>query len=299
MDDNILNLLAMSFFLKSILVVAAGLLSPTAAILNAAQPLERRTVQRDAMSPTAENALTVGNLALSGIDYATYQRERVALFAAAEPGDFAALFTHLRRDARPPLMQPGQWHACVNDLFSRLTHRPPPGLDLERELITVVHKAEDVVVRDYALQHLAILAAAEKGPQPEASLALLREAATWKASELSGTALINLYHLGDGVDDGALADRALAVATDPAAREAARSTALQIGVLLKDERFLAPAVEIARRSPIVAHRASAARAIAVFGGPEERTLLLQLRRRGPEPITNIANEALARIENDL
>lgn len=259
-------------------------------------PQERRTVSREPV-PAGIATLTVGDLVESGADYDAYQRNRASLLATADTGDFAVWFGQLRRDERPPLMRRGQWHACVNDLFSHLTRHPMQELDLQGELISVIREAEDTVVRDYALQHIAILARA-KPADSGAALSVLREAATWKNSPLSGTALLNLYHLDQGLDDGALAESALAVAGDPTAHEASRSTALQVGVLLNDKRFLAPAADIARRSPIVAHRASAARALAAFGGPEQRPLLLRLRRRGPEPITNIANEALAQFEND-
>ncbi|MCC5846268.1 MAG: hypothetical protein JJU05_18625 [Verrucomicrobia bacterium] len=259
--------------------------------------LERRAVTRGrpVEQNTPQAVLNVATLPVSAADYDTFQRERETLFTSATAEEWRVFFQRLRADARPHRMIPGQWHACVNDLFSRLTRQTPPGFNLEEALITTAREAGDTVIRDYALQHLAILGA---GSEHGASRALLREASGWSESSLSGTALLNLYHLKDGLEDGTLAERALAVAANPAAHGASRSTALQIGVLLEDERFLDPAVDIARRTPVVAHRVSALRVISVFGGPEHRGLLLQLRRRGPEPVTNLANEALTRLDHE-
>lgn len=269
--------------------------------------IERRSITRSSgeeASPGADRRVVdLGTLIETTRDYRALSRSRSSIIENSDDEDIAAFFAALLEDRRPPTLVPGQWHALVNDLFAGLLADAPHEFEFELApaLAELVREAPDSVIRDYALQHLAIFAAPERPlaqAKRERILDLLREAAAWRRSPVSGTALVNLYHLGDGVEDGALAERALAVAADPSAHGAARSTALQVGVLLKDQRFLAPAVQIARRSPIVAHRASAAHAIAAFGGPEQRTLLLQLRRRGPEPITNIANQALARIEND-
>lgn len=295
----------MNWFAPPLFFSALLLQGLAVAAADANTVIERRSITRSSgeeASPGADRrVVNLGTLIETTRDYRALSRSRDSILENSDGEDAAAFFAAMLEDRRPPTLVPGQWHALVNDLFAGLLADAPHEFELVPALAELVREAPDTVIRDYALQHLAIFAAPERPlaqAKRERILDLLREAAAWRRSPVSGTALVNLYHLGDGVEDGALAKRALAVAADPSAHEAARSTALQVGVLLEDKRFLAPAVQIARRSPIVAHRASAAHAIAAFGGPEQRTLLLQLRRRGPEPITNIANQALARIEND-
>jgi len=246
-------------------------------------------------SAPEKGPLSVATLAISSVDYDTYVREAEGLFADANAEDMRVWFRHLREDRRPATMRKGHWHACVNDVYSRLIRSSTSGLDLDAELIGVVEEAEDLVVRDYALQHLAILVEQKRGGN---ALGVLRKAADWRSTPLAGTALLNLYRLGDGREDGTLAARALNVAADSEAHGAARSTALQVGLLLEDERFLDPAVEIARRTQVVAHRVSALRVIAAFGGPEQKDLLLRLRRRGPRPASTIADEALTGFDHE-
>ena len=268
--------------------------------------IERRPVMRQSDTATAPgqaaSGLDLSTVFHTTIDYRQLSRMRAAIIERSSETEIAQFFEALRKGQYPPALKKGQWHAFANDVMGALLREKPNGVDIAPDLFRLVREAPDTVICDYALQHIAMLAVPRPGQakddQRTDALAILREAAGWKTSPLAGTALINLYHLGDGLADGSLAELALQVASDPVAYEASRSTALQIGVLLKDPRFLPHAVEIAQRSSIVAHRASAAHAITVLGGPEQRTLLLQLRRRGPAPITEIANHALAQFENE-
>nr|MDA3873031.1 hypothetical protein [Kiritimatiellia bacterium] len=225
--------------IPTFLILALGLASAPARGEDGT--LQRRTVTRNAPA-SPEEMPSLATLALSRMDYDEWKREGDSLLSQANAEDVQVWFKHLREDKHPPLMGIRQWHACVNDIFSHYTQQAPAGLNLTEELIGVVREADDQVVRDYALQPLAILGG-------ETALAALREAAGQSDTPVAGTALLNLYRLEDGLDDGSLAERALTVAADPAAHAAARSTALQIGVMLEDIRFLEPAVNIARRTP--------------------------------------------------
>ncbi len=230
--------------------------------------------------------------ALSFLGHDALVRHAPGMLERANADAAAAFLRHLREDRRPHNILPAQWHALANEWMGDILRRGLLGAELEPELIRLVRGGGDVVIRDYALQHLAMLADPAK---PGPALDLLHEAAAWNDSPLSGTAIVNLYHLHGDPAAAGLADLALALASDPAAHEASRSTALQVGVLLGDARFLDPAADIARHTPVVAHRVSALRVIATFGGPEQRPLLLQLRRRGPEPVTALATEALSKL----
>jgi hypothetical protein len=239
-----------------------------------------------------ESTPALDSVALSFLTYNDLVRLGPEMIARADADAATVFFQHLREDRRPHNTPADQWHAIANEWMGEILRRGLLGGEIETQLVRVVREAGDIVIRDYALQHLAMLADPAK---PGPALQLLTEAAGWKDSPLSGTAIVNLVHLHeDPATAAGLADLALALAADPAAHEASRSSALQVGVLLGDKRFLEPAVDLARRSPIVAHRVSALRVISILGGPEQRPLLLQLRRRGPEPVTALANAALAK-----
>lgn len=271
--------------------------------------LRRAPVSREA-EPAAGFTLSLATLPVSDADYAAYQKKADSLYGDADAEAVRTFFDHLRRGHRPPLMRRKQWHACVNDVFARLIAKAPGEVEVDTLLATAARKAADTVVRDYALQHLALLAGAGQGPgeqappppkTPEAATAIevLWEATGWRETSLAGTALLNLYRLKEGMGgDTRLADTALEVASDPGAHGAARSTALQVGLNLGDARFLEPARTIADRTPVLAHRVSATRVLATHAKPEDRTLLLQLRLRGPELVSTIANEALTRLDHE-
>ena len=169
----------------------------------------------------------------------------------------------LTESRRPTGMSLEAWRAEKNALMDVLSSRRQPPAELARILIAVSGDPEqDVVVRDYALQHMVSIyssAVSDRGRMQEALFRALDE----KRSSLPGTALLALNRLVrdyPDVDGDRLEARALALAGDEDCGVMGRATAFQVCAALDATEMvpLAQAVVAAPGSPFLRRSARTA-----------------------------------------
>ena len=216
----------------------------------------------------------------------------------------------LYRYLRPPTPQSGQdpvgenW--LRNEMMDKLVQQDalPPGLsDL---LVAIYHDpAQDVVMRDYAVQHMA--PPYERVSDQEKTN--LRDA-LWQATgetdtSIACTALLALLDVvgpmpSSGDDATAnrsrLADTAFKLAADDHCGELARITAVQVCGRMQIEQALPVIEQLAQTAPSIPLRIAATAALGDIGGTEAMQLLQRLAQ-SPEPRQALAAQsALSRAE---
>lgn len=163
---------------------------------------------------------------------------------------------------RPSGISLQAWRAEKNALMDVLSSRRQPPAELAGILIAVSGDPEqDVVVRDYALQHMVSIyssAVSDRGRMQEALFRALDE----KRSSLPGTALLALNRLArdyPDVDGDRLEARALALAGDEDCGAMGRAAAFQVCAALDVQEVapLAQAVVAAPGSPFLRRSARA------------------------------------------
>ena len=164
---------------------------------------------------------------------------------------------------RPPGTSLQAWRAEKNALMDVLSSRRQPPAELAGILIAVAGDAKhDVVVRDYALQHMVSIypaAVSDRGRIQAALFGALEE----KQTSLPGTALLALDRIArdySDVDLDVLKASALALAGDEDCGAMGRAAAFQICAALDAEEVapLAQAVVAAPGSPFLRRSARAA-----------------------------------------
>lgn len=175
----------------------------------------------------------------------------------------ASSMDFLADSRRPPEMSLQAWRAEKNALMDTLcSRRQPPG-ELAGILIAVSSDPEqDIVVRDYALQHMVSIypsAVSDRGRIQESLFGALEE----KQTSLPGTALLALNRLArdySDVDLDMLKTNALALASDGDCGAMGRAAAMQVCVSLDatDVVTTARAIMNAPGSPFLRRSARAA-----------------------------------------
>ncbi len=98
---------------------------------------------------------------------------------------------------RPDALVPGQWHALVNNVMNSLNAQSVLDPAWTEVLIHMADDpSQDVVLRDYAIQHLAILYSKVTHPEQAPILDCLWRAADNVNMSFSGTALLALHRMG-------------------------------------------------------------------------------------------------------
>lgn len=116
--------------------------------------------------------------------------------------DFLALMDFVSGE-KPEDCTLRQWHALVNDVLNTLRHQSVPSQGLTPRLVGIYRTSNDVVMRDYALQHLRGWYAdrdtsSRHEVEPENQKLILKtllHAASETEQAYSGTALIALHHI--------------------------------------------------------------------------------------------------------
>jgi hypothetical protein len=157
----------------------------------------------------------------------------------------------------------------------------PPGLG---DLFAKIYKnnKQEVVLRDYAVQHLAAYYE-QMGPKPDGTKAqqqakdILWEAVNDSHNSIGGTALLALNRLSQefpqGFDQDKIAATALRMAGNPIACELTHITAYQICAQLGNQEALPLVVKAAESGESIPVKLSAISAIGELGGPEQIPLL--------------------------
>jgi hypothetical protein len=232
-------------------------------------------------------------------------------------GERAALYDYLRGHELDP---PGPMRGVIkNDVILALKSQEPPPKELAGVLLSMFHdKAQDPVIRNYALQHLASWY--ERVAERTQVLDALWAGTADIDASIQGTALIGLGRLvqanaasqpspgtgsgsqpptpnrGPQLDTARLAAVASALATDSAANDVARLTALQVCAELGIKDVLPAAVSLAKGASGTPLRMSAVAAVGSLGGPEHAPLLNHLLSAQDPRIQAAARAALRRLE---
>ncbi|HMP90395.1 MAG TPA: hypothetical protein PJ991_09345 [Kiritimatiellia bacterium] len=201
-----------------------------------------------------------------------------ALSRFLSPDDRDALYAFLLDKDRVPHLNSVQRRVLVNDVMKTLRLQQDDTLALS-EVFSAVYadQAEDVVIRDYALQHLGSWL--ERPVYDEAGVFVLWQAVQERESTLAGTAILSLMRVArvhPYVDLAAVADAAERMAGDPRIATASRITALSLSAELGGTGVLSTARGIARDSRIVGLQAAAVSLVGKLGNRNDLPLLLAM-----------------------
>lgn len=175
-----------------------------------------------------------------------------------------------------------------NQLMDALCAMRPPPPELGDALIAIYRNAdENVVIRDYAVQHLAaldqqLIANSDSWALGERSTvqAVLWEAVGEKQNSIAGTALLGLTRLLEDdpqIDRLRLEKAALKLASDITAGELSRITAYQVCGVLNIKDALPTIESAAQQSSTIPTQISAIGALGVLGTSQDVSVLENLR----------------------
>jgi len=208
------------------------------------------------------------------------------------PGDLLPEHRKILTDflaARHPEDEGQGGQVLKNDLMDALIGQKTPGRGLV-DLFNGIYQdpSQNIVIRDYALQHLALLSERLDGPmiwepglvqgQQKLIQEILWKSAEARDSSIAGTALLGLNRISEShpeLDRNRLGQAAVAM-TESGVDEAARVTAFQVCARLhvNEARPLTVTAAQADSSSIV--RISAIGAIGIFGNPNDLPILNQI-----------------------
>jgi hypothetical protein len=165
-----------------------------AGLLQAGWPLVARPAEPEVVAPPAPPAI----LLQGDGSWAPWQerlRTLNALTSRLSGDDAAALIRFATQPGVPKDFQPAEWHAYANDAFNVLRRQQPLPEDYPAALLALSANADaDDTLRDYAVQHIAVLAETP-GPQVDALRAELWRQVSEPAHTRAGTALLGLEPL--------------------------------------------------------------------------------------------------------
>lgn len=194
-------------------------------------------------------------------------------------------------------------YVLKNDIMDALVGQKTPGLSLADLFIGIYEdKAQNIVIRDYAVQHLALLS--ERLDRPiawdvsliQAQQKLIQDSlfkcAEARDSSMSGTALLGLTAISEThseVDRDRLGQAAVAMA-GVGVDEAARVTAFQVCARLQVSNALPVTVNAAQTDPNSIIRVSAIGALGLFGHADDIPILNQIAENSSRlrPVTALA-----------
>lgn len=241
-------------------------------------------------------------LAQSGLSYAQRLAVIHALPAELGAAEHTALLATVSAPGAVPGLTPSQSHAFKNDSLNALLRQPDPARRAEvaaRLRTLAVDPAQDPVMRDYSLQHLASL-----GPVFDDGSTHLA-ALDGTDSALAATALLHLLareRSGDLTDPlrTRAAATALRLASDASVPEPSRATALQVCARLKltEARPLAETLARSDRASFPL-RIAAVAALGDLGGDAATRDYLTSLTTGPERRLRVpAQAALKRFSSN-
>jgi hypothetical protein len=183
-------------------------------------------------------------------------------------------------------------HVLKNDLMDALVGQKTPGRGLADLFIGIYQdKSQNSVIRDYALQHLALLSERLDGAmvwEPglvQAQQKLVQDT-LWKSAEardssISGTALLGLTRISEThpeVDRNRLGQAALSM-SEAGVDEAARVTAFQVCARLNVSSALPLTIQAAQTDSSSIVRTSAIGALGLIGSADVIPLLNQIAQQ--------------------
>ncbi len=197
-----------------------------------------------------------------------------------------------------------------NDTLNALQRQNPPARELGRLLIDVYRdKEQDVVLRDYAVQHLFTWyeqVAAQEFTPPLIDAAqiqqILTKALDETSSSIAGTALLAFDRLAQShpeFDRERVGAAALNLLRNPASSELAQISAIQVCAELKLKEAVPAAMELAQTAASIPLRISAIGAIGNAGENQQLDLLAKLAASDNAAVKLAANSALNQLQARL
>jgi len=203
--------------------------------------------------------------------------------------------------ARVEGIQDPQLHWLKNEIMTVLRNQETGSLEVTDALISNYrNRKQDVVIRDYSLQHLSLLY--ENASQKDEIRQVLWEAVAESSSSLAGTALLSLHRLAETheeFDSKAVSKKALSFAADQHCEIATCLTAIQVCARMGETRALPAARRLAETEGSVPLRISAIAAVGDLGGPESIPLLEKLASGDDARLRPAAESALKRLQRRL
>jgi HEAT repeat protein len=201
-------------------------------------------------------------------------------------------------------------HALKSDLMDALCAQPILPPDLSQVLAELYHDPDqNVVIRDYAIQHLALFherldalawPASEMEAQRHPIQTVLWEALTETDSSIAGTALLALARsikTDDADAQARLTIAALRLANDPAVSPLVRISAIQICAQAKVQAALPLLAQTAERDPNLALRISAIGALGTLGDRNAIELLNRIAQEQNPRLKPAVTKALASLDH--
>lgn len=197
--------------------------------------------------------------------------------------DLSALYPFLTSLPGPMENNLGGLRVIKNDLLNALEEQSIAPSGLTRLMVEMYRNpAQDLIVRDYALQHLATWAEQGAKDEPGARDEIRRELtdATSESNSLAGTALLGLHRLGQPESPSqakALDDIALRLANSTKTDLTTRMAAIQVCAERKIVRALPAIKALAEGQTPLCLRLSAIAALGELGGIDELRLVRRLQ----------------------
>ncbi len=214
--------------------------------------------------------------------------------------EVAAIYQFLDGHQSPRSMNAEEYHALRNELLNLLREQEPFPRHLAGNLMIMYRdRGHDAVWRDYCIQHLAQIYPQTAAPEQASSRATMWAATDETGTTIAGTALIGLARNIDqpGFNRDQIASKALLYATDANMDDMTRLTAIQVCALLKDDRVLPVARELAASNAAATLRMSAIAAIGSLGTSADRDLLNQYATASDVRLRTAATSALKRLSD--
>jgi len=190
-----------------------------------------------------------------------------------------------------------------NVMLDELVEQPSLPADLAAELVSIYQNQEqDVVMRDYAIQHMD---PAYDQASAEEKAALSR--ALWQAtgetdSSIAGTALLALNNLAQNdteFDRNRIAQTALKLAGDEKCGGLARITAVQLCGQMGVTQAAPLALQLAQNAGSIPLRISAIAALGDLGGRDTETFLQEIAAGSEDRLKPAAETALKKLGKRL
>jgi len=229
-------------------------------------------------------------------------RERVDAVRAIRPpltdAERDAFYRYLRVPANEPQNQAGEdW--LRNELLDKFVQQEvlPAGLP---DLLVAIYQDhdQDVVMRDYAVQHMAPAYERADAENQAKLQAAMWQATTETDTSIAGTALLALLDMsqsGSSLDRGRIAKTASNLAMDNQCGELSRITAVQVCGRMNVGQALPVIEQLAQQADSIPLRIAATAALGDMGRPDNTGLLNRLAASAEPRQVLAAQSALRRL----
>ena len=188
-------------------------------------------------------------------------------------------------------------------MMDKLVEQPTVPADLPEVLISIFQDhAQDVVMRDYAVQHLNPIYGQAAAETKAAIRQALWQAAGETDTSIAGTALLALNDLAQNnaeFDRNQIQQTALKLADDGQCGELARITAVQICAQMGVTQAAASVLQLAQSATSIPLRITAIAALGDLGGAAVVPYLREIAEGDEDRLKPAAESALKRLKKRL